>query len=408
MKLVINIPAMASPQFVAILLAALASSVSGFAPGLRPAPHQTRIAMRPTEIAMLVPEEEAALAVDMSSAAAEAQRLIKEAEMARDKAEMAREELARAERAAEQVRKQATEASRIEAELKAKAAAKLAEKLAAEREAAAAQAAERERLAQEKALLAQDVTTDLVAAGVVTTEATLGLVGSLLAASAKVVGTGALAAVEAVGESGKEAVREKKAKAQELNKLVDEEKARRRLTSGEAVALAAGVTTAAAVEPVAMFATAAAAVASTEVVKAAVRRRLEKEATEAAVKAAEEAAAKAARAAEEAAKRKAAAKQQLEQQLERQRAFRREVTRAQMAKRGGDILEAALVSSIRVGGALIESAGLVGEALLGPEATAELTKKKDDATPSNGKRMARADASKKQTAARGWKSWLRR
>ena len=85
----------------------------------------------------------------------------------------------------------------------------------------AEEAAERARVEAEAAAarrgaVAQEVAADVTATGIVTSEAALGFFGSLLAAGASVVGEGALAAVEVVGESGKDAVKARQARAERL------------------------------------------------------------------------------------------------------------------------------------------------------------------------------------------------
>ena len=114
---------------------------------------------------------------------------------------------------------------------------------------------------------------------------------------------GALATVEIVGDSGKDAVAARQAKAKEFEQAVVTEKQKKKLAAGEAVALAAGVAAAATVEPVAALATGIVWTATDHLTRAAVKKRLEKERTEAeaALRAAEAAAAEAEAAAEAAA-----------------------------------------------------------------------------------------------------------
>ena len=186
-----------------------------------------------------------------------------EAAAARLASEEARETLARAEAAAAVAAEAAAKAAKAEAyaiQAEAEAAKAAAEAAKAEAEeiarakavakatleaAAKKEAAKKEAKAAAKAA-AKDSVVTVAAAGVVTTEVTVGLMGRLLKTSAQFAGKQALSAVEAIGEGGKEAVEKRTRKAKEMAKLVDEEH-ERRLSSGESIALLATAATAVAV-----------------------------------------------------------------------------------------------------------------------------------------------------------------
>jgi len=103
------------------------------------------------------------------------------------------------------------------------------------------------------------------------------LMGSVLVATASLAGKAALTAVEALGEGGKEAVRERTQRAEDREREIDEEERRRRRAIGEKVTMVAGIATAAAVEPVSLLLVGAAAAADRQASAAAIQKRRAKE-----------------------------------------------------------------------------------------------------------------------------------
>jgi len=99
------------------------------------------------------------------------------------------------------------------------------------------------------------------------------LMGSVLVATASLAGKAALTAVEALGEGGEKAVRERTQRAEDREREIDEEERQRQRAFGEKLTMAAGIATAAAVEPVSLLLVSAAAAADRQISAAAVQKR---------------------------------------------------------------------------------------------------------------------------------------
>ena len=329
-----------------------------------------------TEVRDLLSEADAAekAAADFAALAAKKQAdAEKQAELA-EKAYLASlEAKAAAEAATAKITEKTAkaEAMRAEAETREAAIAKAAAEAKAKADAAqaAAERAAREAAAREAAATAaaeakkamEDALPEVAALGVVAAEGTVGLFGRLISKfGAKVL----VPTMERLGEAGKPAVMARQEKAAHFQKLVEEEKLRKqaegKATTAETIAIVAGVTAAAAVEPVAAMTVGAAAVAVDQTTRVMVKKRLAAEkaaAEEAARIAAEEEAARIA--AEEAAAQAAA-----EEAAKLEKARRRAEFNQQMGKDAKKVGAQVVLGSLRVGEALIKSALLVSEAAL--------------------------------------------
>ena len=196
--------------------------------------------------------EAAAAAAEAAVAAqeAEAQRAAADAARAAEQQAYAEMEAAKRVLEAEEAREKAA-AARAQAEAKAAAARAEAEKKRKKEAAIAAKKAAAEALEKQKRF-AQEATTTGLAAGVVAGAKFGDLLAPLVADAAGALGKGLLSTVETVGKKGAKSVAERQAKAEEFQKLVDEENDRKRkLAPAEVLAITAGLATAAAVEPVA-------------------------------------------------------------------------------------------------------------------------------------------------------------